>query len=127
MDEIKILLEDYIGSLDADEIIALHNTYCVNTNHYDDIIYSMDEFDEEMRMAIEGRDDGPWWLACRLFYGDFNPTDDYFVFNGNGNLDSYPKYRIIDEIYTSDIIAHIIENDDDLDDSEIRDILNGEF
>ena len=65
-------------------------------------LYDMDDFNEIM----EGYT--PTELAERIFFGDFNINDDYFYFNGYGNLESITEYDmeghfepIIDEIIDS--------------------------
>lgn len=47
------------------------------------IAYDMDSLDDFMH----GQD--AHFIACRVYFGDFNPTDDYFNFDGYGNLVSY--------------------------------------
>lgn len=85
---------------------------------YDDTIYSMDEFDGVM----EGRD--PTWVACRVIYGDFNPIDDYFMFNGYGNCVSMSNYDVnkyIDDYHQDEVIQYMVDTGlylDDMDEEE---------
>ena len=82
--ELKERLLEILETLDSDALIMLHN----EISDCDDYIYSMGEFDEIM--------DGQTaeWIACRVYYGEdeynkessFNPSRDYFTFNGYGNL-----------------------------------------
>lgn len=106
----------FVG-LDAD-LVARWNEYCENNSYYDDMIYSMDEFDELM----EGR--SPHEIARMVFYGhDFNPNYDWFWFNGYGNLESSDytnQYCPID----LDAIAEEDEDEDEdeeVDETEVED------
>ena len=78
----------------------------------------MEEFDEIM--------DGisPWNIATKIFYGDFRPNDNYFRFDGYANLESFDY--ISDEVDLEEIADYIIDNDEDFDNSDIREILGEE-
>ena len=71
----------------------------------------MDLFDDYM----EGQ--SPTWIANRIFYGDFNPNDEYFIFNGCGNLVSYDERGANKECeeYINEIIDALIDNIDYID------------
>ena len=71
----------------------------------------MDLFDEFM----EGQ--SPIWIAERIYYGDFNPNDEYFIFNGYGNLVSYDEWEANKECeeYINEIIDALIDNIDYID------------
>lgn len=51
-------------------------------------VYSMDDFDE----IIQGWQ--PSAIACSIYYGEFNPNDEYFNLNIGDNLYSYNEYDI---------------------------------
>ena len=83
-------------------------------------LYDMDDFNEIM----EGYT--PTELAERIFFGDFNINDDYFYFNGYGNLESITEYdmeghfeMIIDEVVDSMIYNY---NDLYIDNNELNDL-----
>ena len=71
----------------------------------------MDLFDEYM----EGQE--PSWIANRIFYGDFNPNNEYFMFDGCGNLISYDEWEAKKECmdYIDEIIDALIDNIDYID------------
>ena len=71
----------------------------------------MDLFDEFM----EGQ--SPLWIAERIFYGDFNPNDEYFILNGYGNLESFDEWKANKECeeYIDEIIDALIDNIDYID------------
>ena len=67
-------------------------------------------------------DSEPIWIAERIFYGDFNPNDDYFQFNAYGNLVSYDLWDVNAEIedYIEEVIDALVEYKDHIDmDTEI--------
>ena len=85
------------------------------------VLYNMDDFDEMM----EGYT--PTELAQRIFFGDFNINDDYFYFNGYGNLESITEYdmeghfeMIIDEVVDSMIYNY---NDLYIDNDNLNDLI----
>ena len=59
----------------------------------------------------------PSWIIERVYYGDFNPNDDYFAFNGYGNLVSYDEWEAKKECeeYIDDIVEALIDNIDNID------------
>lgn len=85
------------------------------------VLYNMDDFDEMMEEYT------PTELAQRIFFGDFNPNDDYFYFNSYANLESINEWEmqghfepIIDEIVDS-----MLYNYDDIyiDDADLNDLV----
>lgn len=85
-------------------------------------LYNMDDFDE-----IIGEGYTPTELAQRIFFGDFNINDDYFYFNGYGNLESITEYdmeghfeMIIDEVVDSMIYNY---NDLYIDNDNLNDLI----
>ena len=100
------------------ELVYLHNEYCQKTKSYDYEIYPMDMFDELMH----GLD--PYTIACRVAYGEFNGSDEYFRFNGYGNIQTIHKWDIDRYVDYVDIARYIVENDDDFDINGILCILS---
>ena len=86
------------------------------------VLYNMDDFDEMM----EGYT--PTELAQRIFFGDFNPNDDYFGFNSYANLESINEWEMQDhfEMIIDEIIDSMLYNYDDLyiDNEELDDLIN---
>lgn len=71
----------------------------------DVMIFSMDEFDEECGSL------SPTNLAQRIIYGNFKTSDNYFRFDGNGNLESLNETEVeeriswdLDEIYNKETL-----------------------
>ena len=110
---------DYINGMEAEEKIALHNTYCDAAGCEDDRIYSMYELDER----LEGRT--PTDILSLGFYGDFRPQHDFFWFNGYGNLKT-ADYITDMPIFAIDIANYILSEEDSLGNDEIQEILDEE-
>lgn len=111
------VLKEYIDNMDNADIIALHNEYCDAVNCYDNWVYYMSEFDEIMS-GVE-----PWEVARSAFYGSFRPCDEYFYFNGYGNLESCDFFNQL-PIYIDEIAEYIADNGDNLDNDDIQEIIN---
>lgn len=116
MEKLRANLEEYINNLSNDEKMMMWNEYCDMVNAGDNYIYSMDGFDELMN------DTDPWEIARAAFFGDFNPTREYWRFNAYGNLESsdYPE----DWMYIDEMIDYIIDNNEDFRDIFIASILS---
>ena len=110
-------IEEILNSLADHEIVDVNNAYqdCVNG---DDYIYSMDEFDEFM----EGKT--PCEIARIAIYGNFNPCDMWFWFNGYGNVVSSDYPDDANGWDASCISEYAVENDEDFGNSDIREILD---
>ena len=109
---------DFINGMSVDEKIALHNTYCDAANCMDDCIYAMDD----MEVILEDVD--KWRLVDMIRYGNFDFNDEFWGFNGYGNLDSYDAWEL--PIFASDIAGYILRKEDSLGNDEIQEILDEE-
>lgn len=114
LDAIREALENMTDS----DLLSVHREYCEQVNAYDDTIYSMDEFNEIM----SGQDAD--WIANRIYYGDYNPTADYFRFNGYGNIESVFSFQLSEHIDTDTIAEWITEHENALYNDEIQEILD---
>ena len=67
---------------------------------------------EDLDYYLEGCT--PSEILNKMFYGDFNPNNDYFKFNVYGNLESYNEWELIEEyeIYIDEIIEALLNNID---------------
>ena len=70
--------------------------------------YYMEDLDEYLKGYA------PTEILNKMFYGDFNPNNDYFKFNVYGNLESYNEWELIEEyeIYIDEIIEALLNNID---------------
>lgn len=114
LDAVREALENMTDS----DLLFVHREYCDQVNAYDDTIYSMDEFNEIM----SGQDAD--WIANRIYYGDYNPTADYFRFNGYGNIESVFSFQLSEYIDTDTIAEWITEHENALYNDEIQEILD---
>ena len=85
------------------ELVQEVNNWDDSLSHFDYI--SMDEFDEYLGYL------SPTDLANKIHYGDFNPNDDYFNFNGYANLVSWSQWEYEAELttYKYEIVDRFIE------------------
>ena len=67
-------------------------------------------------------------IAQLVSYGDFNPCDDYYGFDGYGNLKSYSDYELDKEIdmYKDDIVDCLMNFDGDLYDETLQSIVDAD-
>ena len=98
-------IRNYVEHLTGDDLVELvqhMNTYDGSFDEF--IYYDMDEFDGLMSSYK------PMNIALMIFYGDFNPNDDYFQFDAYGNLVSFDWMDIVDTIESiiDDIIDHLV-------------------
>ena len=112
------MIKDLLENMSESQLYIISNEYFDKTNYYDDRIYDMDEFDEIMSGM------SPSDIATKIFYGDFRPNDNYFKFDGYANLESFDY--ISDKVDLEEIADYIIDNDQDFDNSDIREILDKE-
>lgn len=104
-------VKEYLENLNDGELLSLWNEF----DQYS-TIYTSEEFDEICGSM------NPSDLACKIFYGKFNPNDEYFIFNGYENLES--SDYLDDFIDIDELAQHICDNDDDLEDYDLRNFLD---
>lgn len=108
-DKIKGILE----GMDFCELIEVWNSFCDETRN-EAQVFSMKEFDELMERSK------PWEIVRSAFFGDFNPTHDYFTFNGYGNLTSFDYFEDKNcPIYIDDIAEYVDRTEYALDNHDI--------
>ena len=97
------MIKKQLQDLDVNELMQIVDE--MNSwDGYDESLqfYDMDTINE-FYSGVE-----PLEVLTRAHFGDFSPMDDYFNFNGYGNLVSYTKYDVMDEI--EDMRDTIIED-----------------
>lgn len=109
-------IKEYLENLSDSDLLMLWNEY--QNENCGDYIYDMEEFDE-IFSNVE-----PSEISRRCYFGDFNPNDAYFVFNGYANLES--SNYLDDLVDIDDLARFIYDNDDDLNDDDLRDFLDEE-
>ena len=73
-----------INAMDESELVQLNNEYCQSINAPDSEIFSNDE-----DFFITFFSDSPMRLAQAICYGDYHYYDNYVIFNGYGNLETF--------------------------------------
>ena len=116
--ELRQAIKTIIDDMTTDEVVTLHNEWCYATSNYDNVIYNMNEFDEQMIGFT------PSEISRKIYYGEFCPNADRFIFDGYANLKSLWGYDVYNEIYDSEIISHIIDEWDALHNAEILKLLD---
>lgn len=79
-----------------DDYIRAWNEFCDKSHDGDDIIFYMAEFDEFVGNSSASD------IMRMCYYGDVNPNDSYFEYDGYGNIHTF---RIISESRHFDIAA----------------------
>lgn len=114
-------IKEIIKEMSTEDKVALWNEYCDSEYRFDDRIYFMEDFDEIM----SGRE--PLDIARTCYFGDFDPTHEYFWFNGYANLES--DYDIDGEkspFCIDELVDYIVENEEDFGNNDIAEVLEGE-
>ena len=98
---IRSYVEQLSGS-ELAELLQYINSY--DGSFEESTYYDMDSFDEFMSNYT------PSEIARMMWFGEFNPNEEYFRFNGYGNLESLDWQEISDEAESleSDIIDHLV-------------------
>lgn len=110
-----------------DEKITLLNEYLGNVNYTDNMVYSMDDIDEVLYGITPGE-----IIQLALYGGrfnfkqdSFNPNDEYFSFDGYGNLVSISGYELryycdlyLDDMIDAGALEHLIDDDDEEEEEE---------
>lgn len=116
-------IRNYVESMDAEGLRTLVNDINAWDGSLDNLqCYTMDEFDELMTGYT------PMEIAQLVSYGDFNPCDEYYGFDGYGNLKSYSDYELDKEIdmCKDDIVDCLMSFDGSLYDDTLQSIVNAD-
>lgn len=114
MNQKETIINILENDLDNNILVKLWNDYCEDTNSMDDYIYeNVDYILNDMFNSI----DEALRAAC---YGSYNYTDDYFRFNGYGNLESFDTYDVTNYMDLNYLADYLIENGcDEISDSDL--------
>ena len=120
MDKKQKIIE-ILENMSIAELVEIHNRYCEECNYPDDTIYRMDDYEELMQGTDILR------LTNMICYGSFSPNDDYWWFDGNGNLQSsdYPG-ESNGIIYISDIANAMLSDESGYGNDDIQEIIDEE-
>jgi hypothetical protein len=73
-----------INEMTQNELVQLNNEYCQQINASDSEIFINDE--EFFNTFFDNK---PFEVARSTFYGDYNFSHEYVIFNGYGNLETF--------------------------------------
>ena len=101
-----------------DEIVTVGmiNEYLEDNNYMDDYIYSFDEIDD----VLSGMQ--PFEIIRMAYFGSISWNDDYFRFNGYGNIETVNDYTIKNE-YETDVKRWMIDTENYIDNTPAADVL----
>lgn len=117
-DLLTYTFEDY-------DVVTLWNKVCEQYHYPDDMIYSMDEFDEICGPIAHN--DGLISLIDKVQYGGLNTNDSWFWFNGYANLCSGDNPVTADDspIDIDQIIGYLEEYGDEYGLFDTSDLVQG--
>lgn len=96
----KIVTEEWT----ADLIIAAWNEYCAKCHNSNGHIYPMGQLEEH----IGGKPLRDIISICN--YGDIHPDDDYFEYNGHGNIMTFSDLRDSENLNMDNLVMYISQN-----------------
>ena len=116
MEDIKNNLIELLKDISEEDICDVWNAYIYEREDYDNEIFTSDRFNE----VCEGMDADT--IACKVFFGDFNPTHNYFKFDGYANFKSSDWAS--DFVYYDDLADYILEHKEAFDNYDIQEFLD---
>ena len=117
IEELKRELKDYINTASNETQRALFNQYCESNGYYDDRAVSMDEL--EYYLPANPMD------IVRMIEGSiFNSSDNFFSFDGYGNLYSYNYIENNKAFCLIDILEWLIDSGERTEEEEADEILD---
>jgi len=111
-------IHEVLENLDNYDVVSAWNRYCEENSYYDDMVYTMGEFDELM-YGLK-----PLEIAAKLDSG-FNVNDNFFSFDNYGEVVSF-DYISDSCIDLDDLAEYMDDNEEDFDIDEIDEIFSEE-
>lgn len=105
VEQIYLDIKENILNMDPHGVMVLHNEYCEYKLYTDDMIWHNDAF-----TINECFFNNSFGALKSMFYGGYNPNDEFFKFDHYGNLESIDQYEIFDYIDIKEIVYEIYEN-----------------
>ncbi len=116
-DFVKEKLEDFLEEMSDDDVIAMWNNYCDNNRYEDDRIWYVSDFDDLMQGKLPSE-------VVEELSSNFSLNDEYMVFTIYGIASFSYVSDDVCPIYISDLADYILENDDELENDDVRDFLD---
>ena len=108
MDKIQAIIDIIKNNWSTDEIVDAWNLRCDESNYMDDRIEYMDTFDE-LFCGLK-----PSEIAEKVYKRDFCTGDDFFAFNGYGNLESFSDVEDYSRFSYEELAEYLVDNGDSL-------------
>lgn len=120
MKNLEEYIDEAIEKMDNKEVIDLWECYCSENDCLDDGIYNND------MDTIDGCFSKPHQAVLAVADGDWHEPDEYFRFNGYGNIESFSYWNDVNSpIDVSALIDWLIN--DGIDAAEAYDLLPEEY
>lgn len=103
---------DTLCEMSDDEMVYLHNEYCMRNNYTEDYIEYMGDFDSTWCNL------SPSEIVDK--FGEINTNDNYYVTDFYSRAVSFNRYDECPVTYYKEIAEYCAENRDDLNSSEIK-------
>ena len=100
-------IRNYVEHLIDDDLVYLLQHMSTYDGCFEEAVYyDMDEFDDFMANY------SPMEIAQMIYFGEFNPNDDYFHFNAYCNLESADWHDVVVDAkdLVDDIISHLVNS-----------------
>ena len=108
MDKIDAIIEIVANKWETSDIVHAWNLRCDESNYMDDRIEYMDTFDE-LFCGLK-----PSEIAEKVYKRDFCTGDDFFAFNGYGNLESFSCVEDYSCFSYEELAEYLVDNGDSL-------------
>lgn len=95
-------VQEYIDSLTTDELVNVWNDYAREAYPDDEIYFNDEEF---FNVYFEGK---VLEAVRAVSYGEYRYTDEYVIFNGYGNLETFndPSNHIDMQLLVDDVLEN---------------------
>lgn len=117
IDELKNELKKCILTASNETQRAIFNQYCESNGYHDDVAVNMDEL--EYYLPDNSTD------VARMVEGsNFNSSDNYFSFDGYGNIYSYNYIEDNKAFYLMDITEWLVDSGERTEEEDVDEILD---
>ena len=108
MDKIQTIIDIIKNNWSNEEIVDAWNFRCDKKDYMDERIEYMDTFDE-LFSSLK-----PSEIAEKVYRRDFCTGDDFYAFNGYGNLESFSEVDDYSRFSYTELAEYLVDNGDSL-------------
>ena len=108
MDKIQVIIDIIKNNWSNEEIVDAWNFRCDKKDYMDERIEYMDTFDE-LFSSLK-----PSEIAEKVYRRDFCTGDDFYAFNGYGNLESFSEVDDYSRFSYTELAEYLVDNGDSL-------------